>query len=130
MGLYTPALEIFLRGIFDSKGGLSRLVIFFLRGMFLGCHIQNQFFKCKTCSVAFILIVRANAGAKSINYAVHQSTSKLLHLPLGQPTLLATGWSVDQQCTDQQCCNSVISKSNRGTLPASVMSSHNQTNAV
>ena len=59
----------------------------------------------------FILIVRANARAKSINYAVHQSTSKLLHLPLGQPTLLATGWSVGQQC-----CNSVISKSNSGTM--------------
>ena len=46
----------------------------------------------------FIVIVRANAGIKSINYVDDQSTLKTIpenshHLLLGQLALLATGWA-------------------------------------
>ena len=58
--------------------------------MFLGCHIKNTLVKCTKWSVVFILIiVRANAGVKSINYVDDQFTLKKTSSPAAWPANFA-----------------------------------------
>ena len=97
-----PPLEIFLGGIFHSKGGLSHLPCNFFEGDVLWCHNKNQLVKCKKLSVVFIYFNRQRkCRGQDYNLCwwstLKKNPGELHHLPLVQSTLLATCWSMCQQ---------------------------------